>query len=154
MPNKSLLILNGPGLADIKSKDGSNDLSLAVIRSECEALCAHLDMDLDFRQTDDEQEMAKFIAEDSTPFNALIINPSCLQYGTPQKLNAFDTAIRQVAHLRKPVIEVRLRNIFADAAETMPPMQGIAGGLGFVSGLGVEAYLLAIRAAERKLHLA
>ncbi|MFK8020549.1 MAG: type II 3-dehydroquinate dehydratase [Pseudomonadales bacterium] len=154
MPNKSVLILNGPGLADLKSEDGSNDLSLDMIRGECDTLCANLDIDLDFRQTDDEQQMLKFISDDSQSFSALVINPSCLRYGTPQKLNAFDSAIKQVAHLRKPVIEVRLSNIFADPAETMPPMQGIDGGLGFVNGMGAAGYLLAIRAADRKLRAA
>lgn len=148
MKNKTLLILNGPGLADLSA---GGDVTLAQIQDESAALCAELSIDLEFRQTDDQDEMFRWIAEDSNHFDALIINPvGHLKSGTVD-LDMYRAAIEMMPHLNKPVIEVRLTNIFRQGEELAKPLQGPEGEMGFICGLGLHSYLLGIKAAAKRL---
>ena len=52
---KKLLILNGPGLSDLSVYDEFyGKLSLQKSEEKSQAVCDELNLDLDFRQTDDE----------------------------------------------------------------------------------------------------
>jgi len=154
MSGKTLLLLNGPGLADLSNFDGNSygDLSLESIRTSCTTLCEELDIELDFRQTDDEDEMFRWIAKDSEAFDALIINPVGYSRAAVVEFELYRSAIRMIAHLKKPVTEVHITNIFLPGAEITKPLQVPEGEMGFVCGLGVHSYLLAIRALNRKLN--
>lgn len=156
MIDNSLLILNGPGLADLGDYDGNSygDISLAAIRDQSIALCEELGLNLDFRQTDDEDEMLRFIARDSEDFSALIINPVGYARANTVDFEMYRSAIKMIAHLKKPVIEVHIANIFQQGAEITRPLQVPEGEMGFVCGLGVGSYLLAIRSAARRLKAA
>ncbi|NIO43119.1 MAG: type II 3-dehydroquinate dehydratase [Burkholderiales bacterium] len=113
MKNKTLLILNGPGLADLSAGgDRYGGVTLEQIQEESAALCAELGMDLEFRQTDDQDEMIRWIARDSDHFGALIINPVGYLKAGSVDFDMYRSAIKMIAHLNKPVIEVRLTNIF------------------------------------------
>jgi len=154
MSNYTVLILNGPGLADLSNYDGYSygKLTLERIREECVARCEQLGIEPDFRQTDDEDEMFRWIAKDSESFDALIINPVGYSRAASVEFEMYRSAIKMVAHLKKPVIEVHITNIFQPGAEVTKPLQVPEGEMGFICGLGLHSYLLAIRAIERRLN--
>lgn len=154
MANNKLLVINGPGLADLGNFDGNTygNLTLAGIKDECFALCEQLGATLDFRQTDDEDEMFRAIAKDSDNYDALIINPVGYSRAASVEFELYRSAIKMIAHLKKPVIEVHISNIFQQGAEITKPLQVPEGEMGFICGLGVNSYLLAIKAVTRRLN--
>ena len=143
-----LLILNGPGLADLRDFDGNSygdNITLAGIQDACAALCGDLGMKMDFRQTDDEEEMFRWITRDSDDFDALIVNPIGYSRAAVVEFEMYRSSIKQLVRLNKPVIEVHISNIFREGAEITKPLQSPEGDMGFICGLGVESYLLAIK---------
>jgi 3-dehydroquinate dehydratase len=56
-----------------------------------------------------------------------------------------------ITQQNKPVIEVHISNIFQQGGENTKPIQVPEGEVGFVSGLGIHSYDLAIRAVNKKL---
>lgn len=150
--NNTLLVLNGPGLADL-SADGSRygGLTLGQVRDECSALCERLDLQLDFRQTDDEEEMFRWITNDSEKFAGLIINPSGCTKSDSVDFDWYRSAIDLIAHLKKPVVEVHMSNIFREDVEFARPLQASGSEMGFVCGFGKHSYLLAINAVAKRL---
>ena len=154
MSGIKLLLLNGPGLSDLSNYDGNSygDLTLDFIREECAQLCGELGIELDFRQTDNEDEMFGFIAKDSDGFDALIINPVGYSRAATVEFELYRSAIRLIAHNKKPAIEVHITNIFDKEAEITRPLQVPEGEMGFICGFGVDGYLLAIQAIERRLN--
>jgi 3-dehydroquinate dehydratase-2 len=152
MKDKALLILNGPGLADLSAAgDRYGSVTLEQIQNESAALCAELGMSLDCRQTDDQDEMFRWITKDSDHFDALIINPVGSPNAGKVDLGMYDSAIKKIVHLNKPVIEVHLTNIFRQGGERARTLQGPDGEMGFICGLGLHSYLLGIKAVARRL---
>ena len=140
------MILNGPGLADLNGGD-----AFRQIEAESSALCAELGFDLELRQSDKPDELVRWITADNRQFDALIINPSAsLEAGTVES-GALHAAIASMAGTNKPVIEVRLNNIFRPSIEQAKPLQGPEGQMGFICGLGLNGYLLGIRAVAERL---
>ena len=138
-----LLIINGPGLSDIE--DRSEGPSISAIGHACADLCEALGIGLDYRQSEDEAEVAHWITSDAAHCQALIVNPS----GGPSAASAdYQVALDALAHLDKPVVEVHLTNIFRAHRK---PLQGLSGSAGFVCGLGGGSYLLAIAAVAQQL---
>jgi 3-dehydroquinate dehydratase II len=154
--NKSVLILNGPGLADLsnyrKYHDGT--LSLAGIRSECDVLGRTLGLDIDFRQSDDQDEVARWIAKDSKAFDGVIINPVGRSRAADPLFQGYRSALQTIAKLNKPIVEVHITNIYRQAEDVSPMIHGPAGEIGFVCGFGRYGYLLALRALASRLGLA
>lgn len=154
MTRTKLIILNGPGLGDLSSFDGSDygDITLDEIQQKCTKLCDELNIDLDFRQTDDEDQMFRYIAKDSDDFDALIINPVGYSHASTVKFEMYRSAITTIAHLKKPVIEVHITNIFKASGGITKPLQVTEGEMGFISGLGVHSYLTAIKAINKRVN--
>lgn len=154
--SKSVLILNGPGLADAAYYGRLSDtpLTLASIHDACAALAAELDMSLEFRQTDDRDEMTQWLTSGSDACDGLIVNPGEGVSTTPQLTRRYLAAIQSAVDpapgaRRKPVIEVRLGNIFRPARATGESGYATVPGVGLVCGLGQFGYLLAMRAIAR-----
>lgn len=63
----------------------------------------------------------------------------------------YRSAIKMIAHLKKPVVEVHLTNIFRQGDELTKPLQGPEGEMGFICGLGLHSYLLGIKAVAKRL---
>lgn len=142
MRNNTILILNGPGLADS---------TLESIRAECSAHCEQPGLNLDFRQTDDEDEMFRWITKDSENIDALIINPVGYSHATSIEFEMYRSALKATAHFKKPVIEVHMNNIFHADTGVAKPLQVPEAEIGFICGMGIQSYLLAIKAVERRL---
>ena len=151
MSNGKLLIINGPGLSDLselneKVHDG---LSLADVKQKCIKTCQGFGLEIDFRQNDDESELLSVLINDINNFDAFIINPAGHSKSSSIDYEAFSIAINKITNQSKPVIEVRIENIFKQG--TSKPLQGAESGVGFVSGLGKHGYVLAINSINKTL---
>ena len=152
MQDSTLLILNGPGLADLSAGGPQcGDLTLEQVQDGCSARCEQLGLGLDFRQTDDQEEMIRWIAKDSEDFAGLIINPVGYIKADDVDIDMYRSAIGSIAHLKKPVVEVHMTNIFKEGDESTRPLQVPEGEMGFICGLGKHSYLLAINAIAKNL---
>jgi|TARA_B100000470_G_C19757430_1_gene376671 3-dehydroquinate dehydratase II len=151
MSNKKLLIINGPGLSDLSNYSvlGYDDLSLDILKQKCKVVCESLSLKVDFRQSDDESALLKSVMVDIDNFDAFIINPAGhLQSGSTSH-DIFNSIISKISSENKPVIEVRIENIFKH--EGIKPMQVSDSGAGFIGGLGIQSYMLAIKSINQKI---
>ena len=151
MSNGKLLIINGPGLSDLSELNETvhDDLSLADVKQKCIKTCAGFGLEIDFRQNDDESELLSVLINDINNFDAFIINPAGHSKSSSIDYEAFSIAINKITNQSKPVIEVRIENIFKQG--TSKPLQGAESGVGFVSGLGKYSYVLAINSIHKTL---
>jgi len=150
-----LLILNGPGLSDLSVYDEFyGQISLKLIEEKCLGVCNELDIEMDFRQTDDENELFSYLLKDSEGFDAVIINPVGYSHALTAEFARYRLAIKTMTLQKKPVTEVHIANIFKQGSDITKPLQVPEGEMGFVSGLGVYSYVLAINAIHKKLNKA
>ena len=143
-----MLILNGPGLADLSGCEADPDISLKVIEAACTQLCATLGVDLDFRYTQDTQQLTAWLEENPEGYDALVLNPQGAQSAVSQ---ADRQAIANALDNEVPAVEVHLDHILAAGKEGTGPLRPSKGNLGFICGLGMQSYLLAIKALHRQL---
>jgi len=153
MNNNKLLIMNGPGLSDLSNfnERGYGHLTLDIVRKKCAETCKIFNLKMVFRQTDDETELSRFLIEGAEDFDALIINPAGYSHALSVDYTIYSSAIKTITRQNKPVIEVHISNIFQQGVENTKPIQVPKGEVGFVSGLGIHSYDLAIRAINKKL---
>ena len=151
MSNKKLLIINGPGLSNLSnySELGYDGLSLDILKQKCIAACESLGFQVDFRQSDDESDLLKDIMVDIDNFNAFIINPAGHLHSSSISHDIFNSIISKISSKNKPVIEVRIENIFKQ--EGIKPIQASDSGAGFIGGLGIQSYILAIKSINQKI---
>ena len=149
--NNKLLIINGPGLLDLSNynETGYDNLTLDAVQQKCSETCEGLGLEMDFRQNDNESELLSALIEDIDNFDALIINPAGNSQSSSIGLDMYSTVINKITNQGKPVVEVRIENIFKQGNNK--PLQGPESGVGFVGGLGMHSYLLAIKAINKKL---
>ncbi|MEM7084248.1 MAG: type II 3-dehydroquinate dehydratase [Pseudomonadota bacterium] len=147
----SLLIINGPGLTYSESFGAE---SFDTIHNACTDLCASLNIDLDFRQSDDPQDVIQWIKRDAASHDALIINQMGCMDRTPIDYKHYAHGLRALQALQCRVIEVNLTNVFRDDPGVFTPVQGPSGRSALISGLGVNGYRLAIRAAHAEAQAA
>lgn len=135
---RKILILNGPGLA-------GTDSTLQQIEEECAELCRGLGIDTEFRQAGDPDEIYRWLENDAQAFDGVIFNPAAGSQENSSAGHARQSALKALATLKKPVIEVHLDNIFMENSGNSRPVQDVAGLGGLVCGLGIDGYLLGIR---------
>jgi len=145
--------MNGPGLSDLSSFNemGYGHLTLDTVRKKCAESCKILGLKMDFRQTDDEIELSRFLIEGIENFDALIINPVGHAHASSVDFTIYSSAIKTITRQNKPVIEVHISNIFQQGVENTKPIHVPKCEVGFVSGLGIHSYDLAIKAVNKKL---
>jgi len=145
--------MNGPGLSDLSNFNemGYGHLTLDIVRKKCAETCKILGLKMDFRQTDDEAELSRFLIEGIEDFDALIINPVGHSHASSVDYTIYSSAIKTITRQNKPVIEVHISNIFQQGVENTKPIHVPKCEVGFVSGLGIHSYDLAIRAVNKKL---
>ena len=153
MKNDKLLIMNGPGLSDLSNFNemGYGHLTLDTVRKKCAETCKIFGLKMDFRQTDDEAELSRFLIEGIEDFDALIINPVGHSHASSVDFTIYSSAIKTITRQNMPVIEVHISNIFQQGVENTKPLHVPKCEVGFVSGLGIHSYDLAIRAVNKKL---
>ena len=153
MSNNILLIINGPGLSDLSNCNeiGYDDLTLDIVQQKCSETCESFGLEMDFRQNDDEAELLSVLIRDSDNFDAFIINPAGHSHASSVDLDMYSAVINKISNQSKPVVEVRIENIFKQGNKNSKQLQGPESGVGFVGGLGMYSYVLAIKAINKKL---
>jgi len=153
MNNNKLLIINGPGLSDLSNLNemGYGHLTLDMVRKKCAETCEIFGIKMDFRQTDDETELSRFLIEGIEDFDALIVNPVGYSHAPSIDFDIYTSSIETITLQNKPVIEVHIANIFQKGINITTPIKVSEGNVGFVSGFGIHSYDLAIRAVNKKL---
>jgi 3-dehydroquinate dehydratase-2 len=143
MTDKTLLILSGPS-------SGAQRDNPVDINEVCATLCNELGLGLEFREMDSTEQVMDVITKDSANFDALIVNPGTSSDIEAPPTESYRSAMKSIAKLDIPVVEVHAQNIFRGSIAGRP-LHVPDGNVGFICGLGKTSYLLAIKAVARQL---
>ncbi len=143
--SKRILIINGPNLnlLGARQPDVYGHETLESIEAACKDLASTLDMDVDFRQSNNEGEIVDWIQEARTSHDGLIINAGAYTHTSVAILDA-------LLAVDTPVIEVHLSNIH-QRDEFRHNSYVSKAALGMICGLGAHGYELALEALSRHL---
>lgn len=135
-----ILVIHGPNLnlLGTREPDVYGSTSLADVDRQVTALAKELGMDADVFQSNSEGAIVDAIQ--SRIYDLLIINPAAYTHTS--------VAIRDaIAAVGKPAIEVHISNIHKrEEFRRISYLSGVVTGQ--ISGLGVDGYLLAVRAGH------
>lgn len=138
-----VLVIHGPNLNMLGSREPEvyGTLTLADINARLEALAGELGLTLECFQSNSESAIVNRIQQGGVDF--IIINPAAYTHTS--------VAIRDaLLAVGTPVIEVHISNIHK--REEFRSHSYIAGvAMGQITGLGLDSYLLALRAASSHL---
>lgn len=140
---RKVMILNGPNLDRLGTREPEiyGSLTLTDIEKLCHQTAAELQLTVDFRQTNEESELIKWLHEAAETKTFVIINPAAFTH--------YSVAIRDAAAmLTDGLIEVHLSNpISREEFRHTSLISGLATGT--ISGFGANSYVLAIQAFAR-----
>ena len=142
---KRVLVLHGPNLNQLgkREPDIYGHLTLDEINSKIQVVAKELGVEVETRQSNHEGELVTWIQESPTRFDALVINAAAYTHTSI----ALRDALLSVGI---PTIEVHLSNIYR--REDFRRKSLIAEVVtGQISGLGLQSYLLGLRAAVEVL---
>ena len=139
-----ILVIHGPNLnlLGTREPDVYGNTTLEDINRRIAALAKELDIDAEVFQSNSEGEIVDAIQKRT--YDVLIINPAAYTHTS--------VAIRDaIAAVGRPAIEVHISNIHK--REEFRRTSYISGVVtGQISGLGIEGYLLAVRASPQILN--
>ena len=140
-----LFVLNGSNLNMLGKREPHlyGTTTLAEVRARTEALAAELGLACDFRQTNHEGVLVDWIQEAFEKDAAVVINPAGFSFGSIPVLDALKL-------IRKPLVEVHITNIHQRSEQYRHSLVSLAA-TGVICGLGVNGYLLAVRAVAEAL---
>ena len=140
-------VLNGPNLGRLGSRqvDVYGVTTYDSLVEGCVELGKTLGLDVETRQTDAEHEMIGCIHDAADEGAAVVLNPGAWSH--------YSYALRDAcALLRWPLVEVHISNIHArEEFRHHSVVSAVATGV--ICGLGVNGYLLAVRAVADALGL-
>lgn len=138
-----ILVIHGPNLNLLGSREPEvyGSVSLEDLNGRIHTLCSDLGIEAEIIQSNSEGAIVD--AVQGKKYDLLIINPAAYTHTS--------IAIRDaISAVEKPAIEVHISNIYK--REKFREKSFISGvAVGQISGLGVEGYLLAVRAAQKIL---
>ncbi len=138
-----VMILNGPNLDQLGTREPElyGNLTLAGIESLCKETAAALNLQIDFRQTNDEATLIGWLHEAAKAELPVIMNPAAFTH--------YSVAVRDAAAmLSAPLIEVHISNPIArEEFRHTSLISGISKGT--ISGFGANSYLLALTAVTQ-----
>lgn len=142
-----LFVLNGSNLNMLGKREPHlyGTTTLAEVRARTEALAAQLGLACDFRQTNHEGVLVDWIQEAFEADAAVVINPAGFSFKSVPVLDALKL-------IRKPLVEVHITNIHQRDDPYRHSLVSLAA-TGVICGLGVNGYLLAVRAVADALGL-
>jgi 3-dehydroquinate dehydratase-2 len=138
-----VLVLNGPNIQrlgtrepEIYGKDTFEDL-----KNACIDFGKQNDFEIDFRQTDDEVTIIKWLHEASDNKLPVVINPAAFTH--------YSYAMRDAAAMHTaPLIEVHISNPQArEEFRHFSVLAGVADGA--IAGFGIDSYRLALSALKK-----
>ena len=141
MATNKILVLNGPNLNLLGKRQPEiyGKATLDDIETQVRVLAKELGVEVDFRQSNSEGELVTWIQEAANRFDAVVINPAAYTHTS--------LAIRDaISAVGIPAVEIHISNIHK--REPFRHHSYIAEvAVGQIAGLGVNSYLLGIRAA-------
>ncbi|MDC3066165.1 type II 3-dehydroquinate dehydratase [Candidatus Pelagibacter sp.] len=140
--NKKILIINGPNLNLLgereQSQYGKNTLN--DIENECVKLSEEFNDKIEFFQSNIEGEIVNKIQQVRNEFNGVIINAAGFTHTSVSIRDALEI-------LKIPIIEVHISNIYKrEEFRRKSLLSGVVTG--GIFGLGIECYILAIKALQ------
>lgn len=141
----SVLILNGPNLNLLGTREPEvyGRTTLEDIEAACRKQAGELGLAVDFRQSNAEAELIEWIQTAKSASDAVILNAGAYTHTSVAILDALQA-------MDLPLIEVHLSNIYKREAFRHHSYVSQAAD-GVICGLGMEGYLLALRALAGKL---
>ena len=137
----NILFLNGPNLNLLGQREPEiyGRTSLTDIETKVRARAAKMEVEIDFRQSNQEGELVFWIQQAKGEFDVIVLNAAAYTHTS--------IAIRDaIAAVGVPTIEIHLSNIHA--REEFRQKSLIAPVcLGQISGFGADSYILAVEAA-------
>jgi len=144
-PRKKVLILNGPNLGRLGSREPEiyGSTTHDELRQICTTDGAALGLEVEVRQSDDETELIHWLHEATDSKTPVILNPAAFTH--------YSYALRDAAAaLTAPLIEVHLSNPHTrEEFRHTSVISGVATGV--IAGFGVDSYRLALRALSALL---
>ena len=148
--SKKILILNGPGLGGIEQINPQDwpGITLQTIKETCTQECTRLGLEMSFRQSEQDDEIFRIISTDATEYDLLILNPIGHNISDAAKrLKRYHIATKALADQGVRVVEIHMNNIFHKPGNTVTPLQEPGTRIGFICGLGIQSYSLALQSA-------
>lgn len=139
---KTVLVLNGPNLARLGSREPDiyGDLDLAALEMQLSNLAQTLSIRVNLFQSDSESELMTYIHEATDAGQDVILNPAAFTHYSYALADACKAHISSGAKL----IEVHISN--PQAREEFRHKSVIsASATGLIAGFGFDSYLLALR---------
>jgi 3-dehydroquinate dehydratase-2 len=138
-------VLNGSNLNMLGKREPHlyGHTTLAQVKSRMDALAVELKLSCDFRQTNHEGVMVDWIQEAFEKDVPVIINPAGFSFRSIPVLDALKL-------IRRPLIEVHITNIHKRDELYRHSLVSLAA-TGVICGLGVDGYMLALRAVAVEL---
>jgi 3-dehydroquinate dehydratase II len=137
---RTVLVLNGPNLSRLGSREPDiyGTATLDDLADACAATAAELDLSIDFRQTNDEQEIIRWVHEAIEARLPLVLNAAAFTH--------YSYALHDALAMRTaPVVEVHLSNPAArEEFRHNSVVASVADGT--IAGFGFLSYQLALRA--------
>ncbi len=143
---KTIYILNGPNLnlLGTREPDIYGSATLGSIEESCHKLGQSLDMEIVFRQSNEEGELVNWIQEAGSKSEGLILNAGAYTHTSV----ALHDAIKASG---MPTIEVHLSNIF-QREEFRHHSYISPVAVGMICGFGAQGYELALTALSAHLN--
>ncbi|MFI0484547.1 type II 3-dehydroquinate dehydratase [Actinomadura sp. 9N215] len=140
-----VLVLNGPNLRrlGVREPDVYGTTTLDDIAAMCRDTGRRLGLSVEFRQTDDEAEMLRWVHEAADDRVPLVVNPAAFTH--------YSYALRDaLAQRTAPLVEVHITN--PATREEFRHTSVVAGvATGTIAGFGAMSYVLALQAIAELL---
>ena len=137
---KQVLVLNGPNLAQLGSRepDVYGTQTFDDLVETCRLTGRTLDLHVEVRQTDDEAEMIAWVQEAAVARMPVVLNPAAFTH--------YSYALRDALAMRTaPLVEVHMTNpARREEFRHTSVVAGVADGT--VAGFGLMSYQLALQA--------
>ncbi len=142
---QQILILNGPNLnmLGIRDPDIYGTESLRCIHDACKKKASELGDSIEFRQTNDEGELVKWIQTAPNEYSGIILNAGAYSHTSIAILDALGS-------VNIPTIEVHLSNIYSREEYRRHSFVS-EKAIGVICGLGSHGYTLALDALSKIL---
>jgi 3-dehydroquinate dehydratase-2 len=139
---KSVLVLNGPNLAQLGSREPEiyGDLNLKALTDQLEALASELSISVSVQQSDSESVLMEAIHEATAKGVDIVINPAAFTHYSYALADACKAHTSSGAKL----IEVHISNPHAREDFRQNSVISHAAS-GVIAGFGFDSYKLALR---------
>jgi len=137
----NILVIHGPNLNLLgeRAQDIYGEVSLGEINAKLRELAREEGVEIKIKQSNSEAEIVETIQNERAWAQAILINPAAFTHTS--------VAIRDaISAVSLPTVEVHLSNIYArEEFRQHSLIAPVASGQ--ISGLGINSYLLGLRAA-------